>query len=103
MNLILQRSIRAIVDNVHHNGTLPEVATKLIMDAIVHSQDSPDHEWLFDTEVNLINDAKRVMLEAFKHDPKFKDAYTILVSRLLRDEISTDSIAIKILDEIFSA
>ena len=73
MNVVLQRKILAITYNVAHNGTLPEVATDLIMDAIVHSQDSPDADWRFDTEVNLINDAKRVMLEAFRNDPKFKD------------------------------
>ncbi len=103
MNVVLRREILAIIHNVAYNGTLPEVATRLIMEAIVHSQDSPDDDWRFDTEVNLINDAKRVMLEAFKNDPKFKDAYTVLVSRLLRDEIRTDSIAIKILDKIFGA
>jgi len=30
----LQRKVGAIVFNVAHNGTLPEIATKLIMDAV---------------------------------------------------------------------
>lgn len=31
----LQRKVRAIVFNVAHNGTLPEIATELIMEATV--------------------------------------------------------------------
>lgn len=36
----LQQKVQAIVFNVYHNGTLPVVATKLIMDAVEHYRES---------------------------------------------------------------